>query len=336
MIMKRTTLLLIIMCLASTTLWARLGGAGLNFLIVNAGSRPSALGGAYAALANDLDAIYFNPAGISALNRFSLNFSYTPYFADMSYQSMAMAIPSGMFGTIGLSLLSLQSGDIEKTTLDEPNGTNSSYSASDYAFGVTLARPLTDKFSVGGTMKFITEGIDEVSCFGWAIDLGATYNTGFKNFRLGFSILNFGPDMQFKGDVLKFHYKPVDPNDPEENDLMEEDAQAQWESEKIPLPLMFQFGLAVDLIQTSAYRVTFTADKVNPTDQVETFAVGMEVGYLEFLNLRVGYSDKNDGNFAAGAGIILPMGNSKAIFDYAFRNHQYLDALHTFALTLVF
>jgi len=327
--MKRLFLFLII--ISYTISYGRLGGSGASFLEIGSGGKALALSGAYSALAEGIDALYYNPSGIAKMKQNALQFSYTPYFADMTYQTVGAVFNLGMLGNVGFSFITLQSGDIEITTLEEQNGTGEFYNANDYALGISFARELTDKFSAGGTIKFIKEGIDEVSSFGWSVDLGATYNTGWKNLRFGFAILNFGPDMQFKGDALKFHTRTE-----EDNQLMEEDVLAEYETKEYPLPLIFQIGVAYDVVNTPDYRLTLAFDKVNPTDQDETFAVGTEFVYRDLLRLRAGYSDRNTKNFSAGAGLKLNLGGAFAIIDYTFQNHKYLSALHTFTVSFMF
>ncbi|MBP7461024.1 MAG: PorV/PorQ family protein [Candidatus Delongbacteria bacterium] len=315
---------------------ARLGGSGANFLAIGGGGRALSLSGAYSAMANDLDALFYNPAGIAHLKQPTIGMTYISYYAEMSYQAAGIAVPLGVVGTMGFSFTTLQSGDIEITTLDEQNGTGRHYSANDYAFGLTYAKNLTDKFCTGGTFKVIRQGIDELSATSWAVDLGATYNTGFRNLRFGFSILNFGPDMQFRGDALKFHGKPIDTESGDTSPNMAEDVLAQWESDKYALPLSFQIGVAYDILNNSGYRWSVSFDKVNPTDQDETYATGTELSYRDLLNLRVGYSERNNRKLTAGAGIVLPLGQSKLIVDYSFQDHDYLDSLHSMSFSFVF
>lgn len=315
---------------------ARLGGSGATFLAIGSGGRALSMSGAYSAMANDLDALFYNPAGIALLKQPVIGMSYMSYFADMSYQSAGIAMPLGVVGTLGLSFITLQSGDIEITTLDDQNGTGRNYTANDYAFGLTYAKNLTDKFCTGGTVKVIRQGIDELSAVGWAIDLGATYNTGFRNLRFGFSILNFGPDMQYHGDDLKFHSKPLDEDNIDTAPNMKEDVMAQWETDKYALPLSFQIGVAYDILNTSWYRWTVSFDKVNPTDQAETYAAASEWSYRNQLNLRVGYSERNNKKLTAGVGVVVPLGQSKLLVDYSFQDHDYLKSLHSMSFSFVF
>ncbi len=78
-----------------------------------------------------------------------------------------------------------------------PYGTGRTFIAADFAAGLSYAQSLTDKFSVGSTVKFLQENLADEVAHGWAVDVGTFYETGWRSLTLAMIISNFGPDMQF-------------------------------------------------------------------------------------------------------------------------------------------
>ena len=332
MIYKLAGFFLIMMCYLNIS-FAGLGSSGAQFLQIGSGIRAISMGSAYVGIAEGLDALYWNPAGLSGLsNNIYIGFNHVDYFAGINYESIALSMPL-MGGVFGVSAVGLLSGDIEITTVEMPDGTDEFYSANDYSFGITYSRKLTNKFSTGLTLKLINQNIDELSATGWAFDLGATYKTGLlKNLRLGFVITNFGPDLSYGGDDLVFRTSVY----PDEI-AQEKDARAEYIPEKFQLPLKIQFGLAMDLVSSEHHNLVISFDVINPSDQKEKFGVGMEYIAFNVLSLRGGYTTLNDKNYSAGMGLIIgPKNTGHLEVDYGYENHQYLGDLHRFGLVMAF
>jgi len=296
---------------------ARLGGAGAQFLSLGGGSRGLALGGAYTALAEGLDAIYWNPAGLAYMDGTSASFTHGELFAGLKNENAAFAMP-GMGGVVGVSVYALLSGKIEKTTIEEQDGTGETYSANDFAAGVSYSRMMTDKFAFGLTVKLINLNIDKCSATTWAFDIGGTYNTGFRNLRLGFVIRNFGPDTHYEGEDLQY--------------LEDEYLKATYRSDSFPLPMSFQMGLAYDVINSGDNRVTTLVDLVHPVDQDETIAAGVEYWLRDTYSLRLGYTERNNRGLSGGLGLKLSLGTMETIVDYSYEYHQYLDGVQRFTI----
>lgn len=321
--MKISKLLFVIVILLSVPhlAEARLGGSGAQFLALGGGSRPLALGGAYTALAEGVESIYWNPAGLARLEAMTFSFTHAELFADMNQENVAFATPA-LGGVVGLSAIAFLSGEIEITTVEEQEGTGEKYSANDFAVGISYARMMTDKFTAGVTLKLVNQNIHEVSAYGWALDLGGTYNTGLRNLRLGFVIQNFGPDLRYSGEGLEF-LTGLGGSD---------DASATYRSEPYPLPLSFQVGLAYDIINFGSNRLTALVEGVHPTDQSETFAMGVEYCLNDIYSARLGYTERNNKGFSGGLGVRIPLENMNIIADYSYESHEYLDALQRFTI----
>ena len=75
--------------------------------------------------------------------------------------------------------------------------TSSSYDFGDMSLGISWARDITDKLSVGLTGKMISESMDDETVRAYALDIGAIYHIGYKGARLGARINNLGSDMKY-------------------------------------------------------------------------------------------------------------------------------------------
>lgn len=313
--------------------YAGIGSAGAQFMQISSGSRAPAMGSAYVAYANGLDAIYWNPAGLTSLSDKSyLSVTHLDYFADMNFENIAYATPF-MDGFLGFSLISLLSGDIEITTLDQPKGTGETYSANEFAFSSTYSKSLTNKFSLGISFKVIYQELAELSARGWAMDVGATYNTGlFNDLRFGFAVTNFGPDMRYNGDDLIFQTRVN-----QGQDAQDEDARAELLTQLYQLPLKLQVGIAIDVINEAGQKMTATIDGINPADYPETFALGLEYMIQNRYYVRAGFSNLYEKGFTAGIGAKFDeLLNLDIVVNYGFELHDYLGELHRIGADLSF
>ncbi|MBN2379710.1 PorV/PorQ family protein [candidate division WOR-3 bacterium] len=272
--MKREKKLLILGILAlvviSVPVSARLGGAGASasFLSMGAGARPIAMGCAYTALADGPDALYWNPAGIAKMEAPSASFGQAMLFAGMLEENVAVGMPVGAMDAVGVQILAHLSGPIEITTYEDQQGTGNYYSANNYAVGLSYARKMTEKFTAGATVKVIDLTLHNVAAWGLGMDVGATYELPFSNLRIGFVVQNFGPDMAYKGSGLFFNTN--------KDTLQTEDIPANFQSETFGLPFTFGGGIALDLVDTDASRLTLEADFFHLSDQAAKGALGLE------------------------------------------------------------
>ncbi|MFN2126758.1 MAG: PorV/PorQ family protein, partial [Anaerolineales bacterium] len=152
---------LLILLLSVTYIFGqtKVGSTAAPFLNIAVSPRAISMGGAFVATANDVSSLYWNPAGASRSDINEAMFSHSRWFADINYNWAGAMIKLGGAGTLGLSLTYLDYGDIEVTTLAEQDGTGEFFSASDMSLGLTYSYNLTDRFYLGGTVKYIQQKI---------------------------------------------------------------------------------------------------------------------------------------------------------------------------------
>ena len=127
----------------------RVGTTASPFLKIGVGARALGMGEAYTTLSEDVTGIYWNPAGLANISKMQVLMNHYDYIADLHYDFGAIAIPIRNFGTVGSFVGFLGMPDIERTTIDFPNGTGEKVSANSFVMGISYARALTDRFSIG-------------------------------------------------------------------------------------------------------------------------------------------------------------------------------------------
>ena len=114
---------------------SKVGTSMGQFLLSEPSARVAGMGNAAATAHDEVLSAYFNAAGIGYLDKYAAQFTHARWFADISYDHAAVAIPLGADrGSVVLSLTSLNSGDIEVRTVNAPLGTGERYSVSDVSF----------------------------------------------------------------------------------------------------------------------------------------------------------------------------------------------------------
>ncbi|MGB5289082.1 MAG: PorV/PorQ family protein, partial [Ignavibacteriaceae bacterium] len=329
---------LIILCISVTYILGqtKVGSTAAPFLNIAVSPRAISMGGAFIATANDVSSLYWNPAGASRSDINEAMFSHSRWFADINYNWAGAMVKLGGAGTLGLSLTYLDYGDIEVTTLAEQDGTGEFFSASDMSLGLTYAYNLTDRFSLGGTVKYIQQKIWNSSASAIAIDLGVLFHSDIYGLRIGATITNFGTGMQMDGkDLLVQH--DIDPNIYGNNDQI----LANLQTDEFPLPLTFRIGLAMDVLDTDDHRFTLAADALHPNDNSESVNVGAEYMFNNLIAFRVGYKslflDNSEEGLTAGIGLNYNFATDFGVrIDYAYQDFGVLDYTQHFSLGIKF
>ncbi len=177
------------------------GKSGLAFLKVGVGSRGAALGEAYAALVDEPDAIYWNPAGLAAVKGTHLTFTHLSWLENINHEFAAVTFP-GFGGTLGLGVIAQTIPGIEVRTKPtaEPIGT---FDAQDLAVELAFGRQWRSNLAAGFSVKYLYEKIYLNSATGFAIDLGGIWQTPVEHLKLGVTLQNLGSMSALRNDDIK-------------------------------------------------------------------------------------------------------------------------------------
>lgn len=314
------------------------GTTAAKFLSIGIGARANAMGGAFTSVANDASALYWNPAGAADLTKYEAMFTYTSLYKDLNINLnyFALVIPVEELGSFGVSVTALDYGDMDVTTEYYPEGTGEKFSAASYAFGLTYARHITDDFTVGATVKYITESIFNSSANGVAFDVGTTFNTPFFGIKFASIITNYGSKMQISGEDLLIRYD-ADPSRRGNN----ESVDAYYKTDRFELPLRLQIGISKDIKFFKGQRLTIAVDATHPNDNSEYVNVGGELSFLDdLIFLRGGYKGlflkDNQEGLTLGVGLDYALGIFSVGFDYSYQEFKYLSYTHSFGVSFKF
>jgi hypothetical protein len=311
----------------------KVGTTAANFLTIPVGPRASGMGGAFSAIANDATTSFWNSAGLSRLSRNEFTASTANWLVGTKLNWIGLAFKFDDDNAVGISINQLDYGEEQITTAQAPNGTGENWSASDIAVSLSYSRNLTDRFSVGGTVKYITQKVWNESATAFALDIGLLFFTQLEGLRLGMNITNFGTEMKLDGKDL---LQPIDidpsnaGNNPNISGALVTDS---W-----PLPLLFTVGLGYDVLNNEDWRVTTAADVVIPNNQTTYGNAGLEVVWGNLISLRGGYSsigkEEAQGGLTAGMGVQYDFGSFFAKFDFSYTDFGVFDPIYRYALSV--
>lgn len=312
------------------------GTTAAPFLTISQSARATGMGSAFVGVSNDPSAIYWNPAGLAGLEGVQVMFDHTLWLADIKYNFLAASYNLGDLGNVGISFITSDIGEMKVTTIDQPEGTGQTFSASDAAFSIAYALKLTENFSIGFNPKIVYQSIWDMNATAFAMDMGVQYVTPFDGMILAMSISNFGTKMSMAGNTnLVLH--DLDPNSTGNNDKI----PAYLETEDWSLPLNFRVGVAYVPVSNELHRLTVSMDAAHPNDNYESINVGGEYTFNNFVSIRGGYKSlflkDSEESFTVGFGLMQRLiGNVAIIVDYAYQNFGRLSDIQKFTLSVRF
>jgi hypothetical protein len=152
-------------------------------------ARSIGLGSAYVAAADEPIGTVWNPAALSFMDQLQLRAETARLFESTSINAIGFAIPSSRLPSLGLTVLSLSSGDIERTS--ETNESLGTFSEGDMAFLLTASQSFGPRLAVGANFKVVRQTVEDFGGTGFGADLGVVYEI-MPDVKLGASLLNVG------------------------------------------------------------------------------------------------------------------------------------------------
>jgi hypothetical protein len=312
------------------------GTTAASFLEIGVGARALALGSAFTALADDPTTLYWNVGGLAKLKHHGVIFNHSEWIADINYDFIGGSFNFGQYGAVGISITALTMGEMQVTTIEEPEGNGQIFRASDFAVSLAYAYRLTDRFSIGLNSKVIRQKIWEMSAMGFAVDLGVHYVTPFKGLNLGMSITNFGTQMKLSGPNSLILHDPNPASSGNNGRIPGELQMASW-----PLPLNFRIGVAYQLLNTEFHSAVLAIDAEHPNNNYESVSIGGEYVFRKIIALRGGFNslflEDSEESLTLGAGILYPlMENILLRFDFAYADFGLFDNVYKYTVGIDF
>ncbi|MCK5739160.1 PorV/PorQ family protein [bacterium] len=308
----------------------KLAQTGFQFLSVGTNARATGMGEAFTAIEGGSSSLFYNPAGMSRqTGLLDFSFSQADWIADIKYMAGSLSFnpQHGRFGVIGVSFLTVDYGAFIGTIVDpfEPDGyqDTGTFSPGAFSFGIGYSNQLTDRFSVGGQIKYVRQDLGKMirpidrgessvatDEKGYeqdvvAFDFGTLYNTGWKSFAFGMTVRNFADKIRY-------------------------------EQESFELPLTFKIGFSINVMDfwpqlRENHSVLVAIDAVHPRSYPEYLNIGAEYKIMKILALRGGFVTGQDVyDYSMGVGI-----NAFGVsIDYSYMPFDVFDDIHRFSVQI--
>ena len=307
----------------------RAGISAFQFLKLGVGARGVAMGESFVAVANDVSALYWNPAGLVQFKEDQAIASHTEYVVDIKHEFFGVVYHLSDQDALGASFSSLYMKDMPVTTEAQPQGTGRFFAFGDIAAGISYSRRMTDQFSFGATVRYVEETLDVLKMRSVMVDLGTYYWTGIGSTRFAVVISNFGADVHPKGSVTEYGGTVV----------------STFQS--FSLPTVFKLGIAFDPISDEDQKLTTSLQLNHPNDNSEHFRFGAEYSWQNTFFVRgglkrtigqqlLGADATSEESITLGAGVRVQVGITAVNADYAYSSFSRLGSVHRISLAFTY
>ncbi|MEO0020140.1 MAG: PorV/PorQ family protein [candidate division WOR-3 bacterium] len=182
--------------------WLGPSATGFTFMKLGVGARPVAMGQAFTAVADDANALFYNPGGVALNSRFDLSITACQMLRGVSYFSGGLTVPILKIFGAGLAGGFLSATDTRRNELGQDLGT---FGLTDIIAGPGFAVKPFKGLGIGGAGKFVYSRIDSFSSWALSFDGGVLYQP-IKYLTLGASLLHLGTPRRF---IEDWEYPPV-------------------------------------------------------------------------------------------------------------------------------
>jgi hypothetical protein len=310
-IFKGIILLLILLHAELAHSEGSLGTSGADFLEIGTGSRAMAMAEAFTAEINDINSLYYNPAGLGTLRYPVLSIFHQELILDSRFENISAAVRL-YDGWIAASnslfwVPSFDRIDIDGNTTGRVQFFNGCFTI---GYGYDF-----NNFYAGGSIKYIYQKIDTLFLNSAAVDLGilksmylfSPFDSPVRNFNVGISLLNLGTGVD--GDSL---------------------------------PRMVRIGTSYKLTHFFGFNIDLTENFIDISDLYdftygfdESFRInmGIELNYLEIMFLRGGWRFNDAGTYSAGFGFNYSIGDVAFVIDTSYSDNGDFGPVYSFNIT---
>ena len=266
--------ILLFTCFANPHLMAqsKAGTTVGQFLKIGPSARNAAIGNASASLSGEAMASFYNPASLGRQSDMQLQFTHSEWLADIDYNYLITGIPLGRLGTVALQLISLNSGEIDVRTVDQPLGTGERYSVTNFALGAAYGKMITERVAVGFQLNYLRETIWHSSLQTFGLNFGVQYRLWENGPVFGAAVSNFGPRTGYSGRDLFLDYD-LDTDIAGDNDGL----PAEFRTDRFALPTTFRAAVSYPLVFDENNSILLVAEALHPNDNTESVNTGAEL-----------------------------------------------------------
>ena len=276
------------------------GSTAANFLKLGVGSRQVSMGGACAAVTDDVASVFWNPAGLSRLKSQEASFMYNVWFEGVRSSYFGYGYPHMSIGSIGASIHYLGYGEIlARDAQDRPLP---SVTAHDMVCILSYSKRVMrhqgeDRrkgLDAGINVKYIEQKLVDTKGTAVAADVGLIWEMPWDNIMAGMAVQNVGSRIRFMKD-----------------------------KEALPLAVRVGVGTKQNVFGDP---LTVACDIEIPNDNDIAVRFGGEYWVRDLIALRAGYETGKDEGLGLSAGIGLKVNIFQ--LDYAFVDYGSLGYTH--------
>lgn len=312
----RTFQIILVFVFISTSIFAeerrKVAQTGFQFLSIISDAKAAGMAGAVNTMPMGSSSLFFNPAVMADMSGFiDMTASQNQWISDIRHNAFSLAVKpkSGQWGVFGVSVQSVDYGEVLGTVVDagNPEGYHDTgtIEPTALAIGIGYAKSLSDRFSVGGQVRWVKQDLgssivpvadndsttqkvlNELTPV--AFDFGTLFKTGIKSLAFGMSIRNFSKDIKYA-------------------------------DEGFQLPLVFTIGVSMDMmdlfeISGPDQSLYLSVDATHYRSHPEQLIIGLDYTLMSLLSIRTGYVTSNDEN---GLNFGVGISYFGVTFDYAY------------------
>ncbi len=265
---------------------------------LNIGVDAAALGMSKAVVAttNDVNSVYWNPAGLVNIEDYQGSLMYASYFAGIAnYNYAAFAMPIDDRSALGVSLIRFGVDDILNTTelIDSQGNIDfnriSLFSAADYALNISYARNLILKdLYLGINAKVVRRTIgDFASSWGFGFDAGIQFER--KNWKFGLMVRDITTTFNVWS-INQNEFAKIQNAIPGQNQELPETTEITKPKIQLGAARLFNIGRFFHLLSEVNFniRLAQTNDLISTSFASIDPAIGFQLDYENLVFLRAG------------------------------------------------
>jgi hypothetical protein len=282
-----------------------------DFLKVDMSARAASLGGSFVTNNDDVDVLFYNPAGMSFLEKNPVSFSFVKHLMDINLFSLAYSTEFENIGRFGSAIKYINYGSFDEA--DEFGNRTGEFSAGELAFILGYTNEFSENFYYGANAKVIYSSIADKSSSAVGLDLGINYEIPKQQLNLAAAILNLGTQLSSYIDT------------------------------KEDLPLDVTIGISKRL-ENLPVRLSLDFHQLNKErdelyQHLKGFTIGAEFYLSDAFTLRFGYDNESRSDLKVGSssGIAgfnggLGVKISEYVFNYGYSSLGTIGAMHRIGL----
>ncbi len=256
------------------------GGTVLELITT---AKPASMAGVYIAKTDDVNAIFYNPAGLASINNYELGFTYDKNILDMINTIATFLAPINGIGSFGFGLIYSFIKDDINNVQEEKN-----VKVFELVGILSYSYPFTKEFLAGINFKYLNNTFGNYSAAAFMFDVGILYHLN-KSISLGFVGQNIGTNLKY-------------------------------DREETKLPLKAGAGINYKILKIKEHIITIGSDlKYNIIENNIQGGIGLEYIYDDIFSVRAGYiiEQKSLNSLTFGGGIKSLIGDILVKLDYA-------------------